>query len=357
MKLINKLFNYLIKKNLLLILITFLYVCFIFSIFYIPAENTHLFFIDERIICFLIPLLVVVLKKSGGIKEGRFWRYHLILSLILGVIAPFLIALEYFTHHNFVLSFLGVNYSRVFYLSLTTIIVSLISQIKCFYSKYWKVLLFILPLLIVTSLVFIYLRNNQLYRWMIAEDSLIEWVQFVILLMTSFFSLKLSLFWKNKNKFIMTVFISFSLILFFVAGEEISWGQRLLMIETPEQLAERNLQEEITVHNIDTLFGLVYRGYMIIGLLGSSLWVVKRVVYSYLNKSCKLLFDTLVPNWYLFIYFIIAFIYNFNRIYISKSIGESLIEEPMEMILMFGIFLFFLENYLIDKKVAKLNES
>lgn len=90
-----------------------------------------------------------------------------------------------------------------------------------------------------------------------------------------------------------------------------------------------------------------------IGILGSTLWIVKKIVYDYLNKSFKLLFDTFVPNWYLLFYFLIAFIYNFNRIYISKSVGESLIEEPMELILMIGILVFFFEKYFLSRKVVK----
>lgn len=39
--------------------------------------------------------------------------------------------------------------------------------------------------------------------------------------------------------------------LFLVAGEEISWGQRLLGIETPEGLRESNVQGEFNLHNID----------------------------------------------------------------------------------------------------------
>ena len=39
--------------------------------------------------------------------------------------------------------------------------------------------------------------------------------------------------------------------LFVVAGEEISWGQRLLGIETPERIRSSNLQGEFNLHNIE----------------------------------------------------------------------------------------------------------
>lgn len=42
-----------------------------------------------------------------------------------------------------------------------------------------------------------------------------------------------------------------ALVSFFVAGEEISWGQRLIGLTTPEGLAQVNVQNEFNLHNID----------------------------------------------------------------------------------------------------------
>ena len=37
----------------------------------------------------------------------------------------------------------------------------------------------------------------------------------------------------------------------FVAGEEISWGQRLLGVSTPESIAAANVQAELNLHNLE----------------------------------------------------------------------------------------------------------
>lgn len=50
-------------------------------------------------------------------------------------------------------------------------------------------------------------------------------------------------------------FAGLGLTYFFVAGEEISWGQRIFGVDTPEPLAERNVQGELTLHNLDGLHG------------------------------------------------------------------------------------------------------
>jgi hypothetical protein len=40
-------------------------------------------------------------------------------------------------------------------------------------------------------------------------------------------------------------------VLLFAAGEEISWGQRLFDLDTPEALVDGNRQDELNLHNVD----------------------------------------------------------------------------------------------------------
>ena len=49
--------------------------------------------------------------------------------------------------------------------------------------------------------------------------------------------------------------LGFALLYFVAAGEEISWGQRIFHIETPEALKQTNVQQEITIHNLDFFQG------------------------------------------------------------------------------------------------------
>jgi hypothetical protein len=46
------------------------------------------------------------------------------------------------------------------------------------------------------------------------------------------------------------VYLALALLFFFGAGEEISWGQRILGFETPEPIAQVNKQEEFNAHNL-----------------------------------------------------------------------------------------------------------
>jgi hypothetical protein len=46
------------------------------------------------------------------------------------------------------------------------------------------------------------------------------------------------------------IYVGLALLFFFGAGEEISWGQRLLGFETPQALSQVNRQEEFNLHNL-----------------------------------------------------------------------------------------------------------
>lgn len=47
--------------------------------------------------------------------------------------------------------------------------------------------------------------------------------------------------------------LALALVLFVAAGEEISWGQRLLGVETPPALVDGNRQDELNLHNVEGL--------------------------------------------------------------------------------------------------------
>jgi hypothetical protein len=46
------------------------------------------------------------------------------------------------------------------------------------------------------------------------------------------------------------IYLGLALLFFFGAGEEISWGQRILGFQTPEPLSQVNRQEEFNLHNL-----------------------------------------------------------------------------------------------------------
>ena len=103
---------------------------------------------------------------------------------------------------------------------------------------------------IIVSTVFLFYYSNSLYNLFVEEDGIIEYSTAIFLLSVSIYLI---------NKLLKTVkvistknigIVLFSIIFFFGFGEEISWGQRIFNIETPQFFVENNLQSETNIHNL-----------------------------------------------------------------------------------------------------------
>ena len=81
----------------------------------------------------------------------------------------------------------------------------------------------------------------------------------------------------DHHRWVALFYLACAVAFFVVAGEEVSWGQRVFGIETPEALAAVNYQQEITVHNLlskDTLDAMT-KGVAVVFLLGLiAMWVL-----------------------------------------------------------------------------------
>ncbi len=109
---------------------------------------------------------------------------------------------------------------------------------------------------------------KPVFRFLTDEDSVIEWSQFVALLASvvgaAWVALVLD---RRRARGLAILFGAMALAAFVVAGEEISWGQRLLGIVTPQALEEINEQGETTLHNV--------------GIVQTGLWMTELAVGLY----------------------------------------------------------------------------
>ncbi|MCX2742760.1 hypothetical protein OO013_02720 [Mangrovivirga sp. M17] len=100
----------------------------------------------------------------------------------------------------------------------------------------------------------IYFVDLKLFLQLAKEDGLVENLTAITCLIFSLLLLsryiKVSKAKKAKWKFFNLVMI---FALFFVFGEEISWGQRIFSIESNEFFLENNKQQETNLHNLEVL--------------------------------------------------------------------------------------------------------
>jgi hypothetical protein len=95
--------------------------------------------------------------------------------------------------------------------------------------------------------------DTEAFLAVVGEDGPLEWLQFAGFLATSLLLAVASWRLARRGDVVAAVLIGVGALgMFGIAGEEISWGQRLLDLETPEALADANHQGELNLHNVTT---------------------------------------------------------------------------------------------------------
>ncbi len=130
------------------------------------------------------------------------------------------------------------------------------------------------------------------------EDSLAENCGALFFLLTGCILVKSSYDMYKKGKadgnFIRWRFfmvLGAGILFLFAFGEEISWGQRLFNIKTPEALNALNRQGEINIHNLDTrLFNNAVETAVLLMILIPTIWM---------HRGKDRLFGFLLPSYWL----------------------------------------------------------
>ena len=126
----------------------------------------------------------------------------------------------------------------------------------------------------------VYFLPFGIFGWLLNEDGLAEWGQFLFYAGALVFSLLV--LWRRRGDLGEGLrsraawqwlgWLLLALLFFFVAGEEISWGERITH-HGLEWIRQINTQEETNIHNIKPLqkAGLLHSPFILLGLLGG--WV------------------------------------------------------------------------------------
>ncbi len=99
----------------------------------------------------------------------------------------------------------------------------------------------------------IQLEDLNAYRRLVEEGSLVEWFSFIFLLLSAFLFLLTGK--KEINKLPGKFVLALSGLSFFLAMEEVSWGQMIFNWQSPQFFTESNAQQETNIHNLIFLSG------------------------------------------------------------------------------------------------------
>ena len=226
------------------------------------------------------------------------------------------------------------------------------------------ILITILPILIILGMYLLGTNNYPLYKRIGGEDNLIEWLQVLAYVSSSILAFLLSLRFRKVSKIMFAIFLILSLGFLFVAGEEISWGQRLFGIEadgvfdgeTEIPVLKKNVQSETNLHNFVPIHSKVGYMYLGIGAYGIFSWFVVCIltkVFKPKKGIRKYLRYFTVPP-YLFFYF---FATTINlKVVSSRGVGPQEYELA-ELILSLGILITMVLYHISARKNFKEKNS
>jgi len=172
------------------------------------------------------------------------------------------------------------------------------------------------------------------------EDSILEWQQFIALAAAAglcfyrVYNLR-----REKNIFFLLVLLAMTGVFVFGAGEEISWGQRILNVKSPTYFIVNNSQQETNFHNL--ILGGIKINKLVFGkLLGVGIalyllflpWLYRKKVN--IKNFCDR-FGIPVPTWHQ----VIAYAALFLIVKITKLSGTGKKGEILEF---GGTWIFFL---------------
>lgn len=156
---------------------------------------------------------------------------------------------------------------------------------------------------------------------------------------------------RRDERLLGVLWLGLAVALVLVGFEEISWGQRVLDVPTPELLAS-NVQNEMNLHNLPWAQRGLHGAYVVVGLFGALAWAA---VPARSSPRVRELAAWLVPAGVLFSFFLpVALFYLVFDLTPRAFIGSdslrfgfvsSFDQEPVEMLLAFGFLAFTLHAW------------
>jgi hypothetical protein len=184
---------------------------------------------------------------------------------------------------------------------------------------------------------------ERVYALLANEDALVEWVQFLFVLAMVVLAVLLAIaLWRQGHRWLALLYAVAALGALFIAGEEVSWGQRILGFLTPAELEDINKQGEANIHNIGSILGLFNLGVMAVSLTALVLPILRWTAWR--DRARSVAGYVLIPPFALATAFAIPFAYRALRLLFLPDAGARITKyaEFAELSFYFGLVVFFL---------------
>lgn len=116
-------------------------------------------------------------------------------------------------------------------------------------------------------------------EWVTPESRILETAQFIMMVIGFAIAVQLLLDpFVRQRPLVLSLTIIAALACFYIAGEEVSWGQHIFYWETPHLVSDVNSDGEFSIHNMNKAFERIPRALLGLGVLIGGL-VIPLVCY------------------------------------------------------------------------------
>lgn len=220
-------------------------------------------------------------------------------------------------------------------------------------KQFLKQLVYYFPLAFIGLLIVTKLASRKVYLHLFAiEDGPVEYATSLIYLVACALAISTAIKLRksdNKDKYIW-LYLFMALGFFVIGMEEISWGQRIFDVQSPEVFQTYNVQQETNLHNFLTRYYL-HAVYIIIGFYGAfaHLFLSKKIKTKY-QKLVNIIVPSRLLFWYFFPTFLLYTYYDYLSPILMRIFGSqvgwgtnvygrfmySRDQEPIEFLLALG---------------------
>lgn len=201
---------------------------------------------------------------------------------------------------------------------------------------------------------------ENLYFFAVKEDSVVEWLTAVAYLGVVVASAMVCrLAYRRGYRLAAVGYLVLALGAFFIAGEEISWGQRIIGFAGPPELVERNRQGEANLHNLLGRYAL-HGAYILVSLYGAILarHLVPRI------RALRPAFLFVPPAWtatwfgtaavlYIYLDYVEPVLARISASWpVLEEAGYDRLQEVVELSLSIGFILFVASNLSLLREKA-----
>lgn len=203
--------------------------------------------------------------------------------------------------------------------------------------------MYAMPFVIALSGVVAALLGKEAYKWFTDEDRFCENGQVLFWFLTFCLSgVMARRLWPQSERFMAVLYVGLCCCLFFLIGEEISWGQRIFGWQTPTDYAAINKQAETNLHNVYGVGRTFKWVYLMIAAYGAIIPLAMWRTAFFRKYRDRL--SLVIPHYTLLPYFLLPMVWKLYANLVDPPQRLYFVvekySEVMELVLAMGFFLF-----------------